>query len=52
MMKKSAGAGKGSQWPLLAPIYIFTLLFVLLPMLYMFLLSFLTRAIQESLGAH
>ncbi len=44
MMKKSAGAGKGSQWPLLAPIYIFTLLFVLLPMLYMFLLSFLTRA--------
>lgn len=33
-----------SNWLLLAPMYIFTLLFVALPILYMFLLSFLTRA--------
>ena len=32
------------NWLLLAPIYIFTLLFVALPILYMFLLSFLSRA--------
>ena len=35
---------KKSQWLLLAPIYIFTLAFVALPILYMFLLSFLQRA--------
>lgn len=33
-----------SDWVLLAPMYVFTLLFVALPILYMFLLSFLTRA--------
>ncbi len=33
-----------SNWLLLAPMYIFTLLFVAIPILYMFLLSFLTRA--------
>ena len=33
-----------SQWLLLAPIYIFTIAFVALPILYMFLLSFLRRA--------
>lgn len=32
------------NWLLLAPIYIFTILFVALPILYMFLLSFLSRA--------
>lgn len=32
------------NWALLAPMYIFTILFVALPILYMFLLSFLTRA--------
>lgn len=41
--KKDAGAQKGN-WFLLAPIYIFTVLFVGLPILYMFLLSFLSRA--------
>ncbi len=35
---------KKSNWLLLAPIYIFTILFVGLPILYMFLLSFLSRA--------
>lgn len=35
--------GKGN-WALLAPMYLFTILFVALPILYMFLLSFLTRA--------
>lgn len=35
---------KKSQWLLLAPIYIFTVAFVALPILYMFLLSFLQRA--------
>lgn len=33
-----------SNWALLLPMYAFTLLFVVLPILYMFLLSFLTRA--------
>ena len=33
-----------NNWLLLLPMYIFTLLFVALPILYMFLLSFLTRA--------
>ena len=32
------------NWLLLAPIYLFTILFVALPILYMFLLSFLSRA--------
>ncbi len=32
------------NWALLAPMYVFTILFVALPILYMFLLSFLTRA--------
>ena len=31
-------------WLLLAPLYLFTILFVALPVVYMFLLSFLTRA--------
>lgn len=33
-----------NNWFLLAPMYLFTVLFVALPILYMFLLSFLTRA--------
>lgn len=33
-----------SSWALLIPIYIFTILFVAMPILYMLLLSFLTRA--------
>lgn len=41
--KKKAASGKGSI-ALLTPMYIFTLLFVGLPILYMFLLSFLSRA--------
>lgn len=32
------------NWLLLAPIYLFTILFVALPIIYMFLLSFLSRA--------
>ncbi len=50
MMKRRALAqGKAGQkakgnWLLLAPIYIFTILFVGFPILYMFLLSFLSRA--------
>lgn len=39
-----AGKGKRSNWLLLLPIYLFTLLFVALPIAYMFLLSFLQRA--------
>ena len=35
---------KKSNWLLLFPMYVFTVLFVALPILYMFLLSFLTRA--------
>ena len=35
---------KKSNWMLLAPIYLFTIIFVALPILYLFLLSFLTRA--------
>lgn len=35
---------KKSNWLLLLPMYVFTILFVALPILYMFLLSFLTRA--------
>ena len=33
-----------SNWLLLLPMYLFTILFVALPILYMFLLSFLSRA--------
>lgn len=42
--KKAVAAKKKGNWVLLAPIYLFTILFVALPILYMFLLSFLTRA--------
>lgn len=38
------GQKNRGNWLLLAPMYIFTILFVALPILYMFLLSFLTRA--------
>lgn len=45
MKSKRVAQGKGKgNWLLLAPIYIFTILFVGLPILYMFLLSFLSRA--------
>uniref|UniRef100_UPI004056275D ABC transporter permease n=1 Tax=Acetatifactor sp. TaxID=1872090 RepID=UPI004056275D len=37
-------SSKNKDWVLLAPMYIFTILFVALPIIYMFLLSFLTRA--------
>ena len=44
-MMGSKAAKKGRPpWLLLAPVYAFTILFVALPILYMFLLSFLTRA--------
>ena len=36
--------GSKGNWALLAPMYVFTILFVGLPILYMFLLSFLSRA--------
>ena len=36
--------GAKGNWALLAPMYVFTILFVGLPILYMFLLSFLSRA--------
>ena len=42
--KVAVEAKKKGNWVLLAPIYIFTILFVALPILYMFLLSFLSRA--------
>lgn len=42
-MRSAVKKGK-SNWLLLLPMYIFTILFVALPMLYMFLLSFLSRA--------
>lgn len=35
---------KGSWWLTIAPIYLFTIIFVALPMLYLFVLSFMTRA--------
>lgn len=44
MKKRKVSGGGRSQWLLLAPIYIFTILFVILPFLYMFLLSVLSRA--------
>lgn len=50
MMKRRAlaqgntGQKTKGNWLLLAPIYIFTILFVGFPILYMFLLSFLSRA--------
>lgn len=48
-MNKSKRSSKGltsqkSTWLLVAPMYVFTILFVGLPFLYMFLLSFLQRA--------
>ncbi|MBD5459674.1 MAG: ABC transporter permease [Lachnospiraceae bacterium] len=44
MKKRKVSGGGQPQWLLLAPIYIFTILFVILPFLYMFLLSVLSRA--------
>lgn len=43
IMKRKSLKAKGN-WLLLLPIYLFTVLFVGLPILYMFLLSFLSRA--------
>lgn len=40
---KDRGRTRGN-WLLLAPMYVFTIVFVALPVLYMFLLSFLSRA--------
>lgn len=42
--QKSFFAGPNRNWLLLVPIYLFTILFVGFPILYMFLLSFLSRA--------
>lgn len=42
-MASKQNKGRG-RWLLLAPLYLFTLIFVALPILYMFLLSVLTRA--------
>lgn len=39
-----AGKKGRNNWLLLAPLYLFTVIFVVLPILYMFLLSVLTRA--------
>ena len=44
MMSGRKTKRKDSNWLLLLPIYVFTILFVALPILYMFLLSFLSRA--------
>ena len=44
MMSGKKTKRKDSNWLLLLPIYVFTILFVALPILYMFLLSFLSRA--------
>ena len=41
--KRKAGAGRGNA-ALLAPIYIFTILFVFLPLIYLVFLSFMSRA--------
>lgn len=43
-MQNKPCAKKKSNWILLAPMYVFTLLFVALPILYMFFLSFMSRA--------
>lgn len=43
-VKSGTKSSQKSNWLLLAPIYVFTILFVGLPILYMFLLSFLSRA--------
>ena len=43
-LRKAAQSNNRGNWLLLAPIYIFTILFVGLPIVYMFLLSFLSRA--------
>ena len=42
--KKSSGRRDAGNIGLLIPMYVFTVLFVALPILYMFLLSFLQRA--------
>lgn len=44
MMRSKKNKRKDSNWLLLLPIYVFTILFVALPIVYMFLLSFLSRA--------
>lgn len=45
MKKMKAGAGKGrNNWILLVPFYLFTIIFVGLPIIYMFVLSFMSRA--------
>lgn len=43
-MRKDTDLKTKGNWVLLTPIYLFTILFVGLPILYMFLLSFLSRA--------
>lgn len=42
--KEPSSVRTKNNWILLAPLYLFTLLFVMIPILYMFLLSFLSRA--------
>ena len=45
MKNMKAGAGKGRyNWILLVPFYLFTIIFVGLPIIYMFVLSFMSRA--------
>ncbi len=45
MKNMKAGAGKGrNNWILLVPFYLFTIIFVGLPIIYMFVLSFMSRA--------
>lgn len=45
-MRKQTGKGKlrTGNWVLLAPIYLFTIIFVGFPIVYMFILSFMSRA--------
>ena len=45
MKNMKAGAGKGrNNWILLVPFYLFTIIFVGLPIIYMFVLCFMSRA--------
>ena len=42
--ERTPGRKENRAWPLLMPLYAFTVIFVLVPILYMFFLSFMTKA--------
>lgn len=42
--ERTPGRKENRAWPLLMPLYTFTVIFVLVPILYMFFLSFMTKA--------